>query len=68
MAAHCFGVTSMGAIYGLMMTASNLSGALGPIAAGYLFDLTDSYTTVFLAIFALLFIAVYCTSLIKDTR
>ncbi|MAG31081.1 MAG: hypothetical protein CL908_09355 [Deltaproteobacteria bacterium] len=51
--AERFGTRSMARIYGTLMLALLPGGVLGPIFAGYLFDVRGSYTLVF-QIFALL--------------
>lgn len=63
--AQCFGVASIGVIYGLVQTVGNLAGALGPIVAGYIFDLTGNYTPVFLGAAGGLFVAIICISRLK---
>ncbi len=45
--AEFFGTASHGAIFGMMIFASTIGGAIGPLAAGYVFDLTGSYRVVF---------------------
>ncbi len=63
--AQGFGLSSMGVIYGFVLTFSNLGGALGPVAGGYAFDLTGSYTIVFLLAALILSAGVFCTSRLK---
>lgn len=46
--ADLFGVGSLGAIYGIVRASTNLGGALGSYAGGYIFDLTHSYSYAFL--------------------
>ena len=45
--AEFFGTASHGAIFGMMIFVSATGGAIGPLAAGYVFDLTGSYRLVF---------------------
>ena len=45
--AEFFGTASHGAIFGMMIFVSTIGGAIGPLAAGYVFDLTGSYRLVF---------------------
>ncbi|MBI2918182.1 MAG: MFS transporter [Chloroflexi bacterium] len=47
--ADLFGVASLGAIYGIVRASTNLGGALGSYAGGYIFDLTHSYSYAFLS-------------------
>lgn len=64
--AQCFGLASMGVIFGMTAGLSNILGALGPIAAGYIFDLTGSYVIAFLLVGLGLFTGAFClTRLIK---
>jgi len=48
--AEFFGTASHGAIFGMMIFASTIGGAIGPLLAGYVFDLTGSYRVVFWAL------------------
>jgi MFS family permease len=45
--AEFFGTASHGAIFGMMIFVSATGGAIGPLAAGYVFDLSGSYRLVF---------------------
>ncbi|MDO8567748.1 MAG: MFS transporter [Dehalococcoidales bacterium] len=64
--AQCFGLASMGTIFGMTAGLGNILGALGPIAAGYVFDLTASYVIAFLVVGLGLFTGAFClTRLIK---
>jgi len=47
--ADFFGTASHGAIFGVMIFVSTIGGAIGPLLAGYAFDLTGSYHVAFLA-------------------
>jgi OFA family oxalate/formate antiporter-like MFS transporter len=62
---QCFGVASMSVIYALIAGAVNIVSALGPVAAGYIFDVTDSYTIAFLGAGVVLFMGVFSISKIK---
>ncbi len=48
--ADFFGTVAHGAIFGVMIFVSTIGGAIGPLLAGYAFDLTGSYRFVFLAL------------------
>jgi MFS family permease len=48
--AEFFGTASHGAIFGMMIFVSTIGGAIGPLLAGYVFDLTGSYRLVFLGL------------------
>jgi MFS family permease len=62
---QCFGVASMGVIYGLIATVANLISSLAPFVTGYVFDVTHSYTTAFLGTGVLLFLGAFSISRIK---
>jgi MFS family permease len=42
-----FGLVAVGAILGATQTGTNTGGASGPLLAGYIFDVTQSYSLVF---------------------
>ena len=46
--ADLFGLKSHGSIFGIVVLGFTIGAALGPIVAGYLFDVTGSYDTAFL--------------------
>jgi len=46
--AWLFGIRSHGLIYGVCTNGFTLGGAIGPIIAGYIFDVTGSYQLAFL--------------------
>ena len=46
-AASYFGVRALGTIFGLIVFFGTLSGAIGPIVAGWIFDVTGSYFYAF---------------------
>lgn len=48
--AEFFGTAAHGAIFGVMIFVSSLGGAIGPLLAGYFFDLTGSYRMVLLGL------------------
>jgi MFS family permease len=51
--AEWFGVDHHGTLFGLLVFFGATGGAMGPVAAGALFDLTGSYRAAFLMIIAL---------------
>ncbi len=57
--AHCFGPASVATIVGAMTAFSSLFSALGPVFAGFMYDLLGSYTSAFLV-----FIGLDCLSLV----
>ena len=65
MISDIFGTRSLGAILGLISTAFAAGGIVGPILAGYIFDLSHSYHIAFLAGGLLLAVGVICAFFIK---
>ena len=51
--AEYFGLKAHGAIFGIVVFFGTIGGASGPILAGRIFDLTDSYTLAFASLAAL---------------
>ena len=51
--AEYFGLQAHGAIFGFVLFFGTIGGAAGPILAGRIFDLTDSYAPAFTALAAL---------------
>ncbi len=51
--AEYFGLRAHGAIFGLVLFSGTIGGAAGPIFAGRIFDLTESYALAFAALAAL---------------
>ena len=47
--AELFGLRSLGAIVGVVMFSFTLGGAIGPVVAGHIFDITLSYSGAFWA-------------------
>jgi len=47
LAGSFFGTKSIGSIYGTVNTAYTVGAAIGPLLAGYIFDITGSYSTAF---------------------
>jgi MFS family permease len=66
--AHCFGTTSVATIVGAMTAFSSLFSALGPIFAGFMYDLLDSYTVAFLVFIAVDCLAMVLVLLIRPPR
>jgi MFS family permease len=53
--AEHFGIRSHGVLFGIVAFAGTVGGAMGPILAGHLFDITGSYKGAFWTCAALLF-------------
>ncbi|MFC1953176.1 MFS transporter [Chloroflexota bacterium] len=45
--AEYFGLLSHGSLFGIVFLSSMLGGALGPVVAGHIFDITESYSLAF---------------------
>jgi MFS family permease len=45
--AEHFGIRSHGVLFGIVLFAGTFGGAIGPILAGHLFDITGSYSSAF---------------------
>jgi MFS family permease len=57
--AQLFGLRSQGVILGIIIFASTIGGGIGPVVAGRIFDITDSYQ-----IALMICVAVACVGLI----
>jgi len=67
--AEYFGVKSHGVLFGIAVFSGTIGGALGPILAGHIFDVTKSYSLAFWIITALAAIGLgLILSLGKQTR
>ena len=67
MIAQLFGLRSHGAIYGSIMLGWFSGSAIGPVLAGHLFDIVNSYQPAWLICGALAVVAVFVTWLLKPT-
>jgi MFS family permease len=45
--AEFFGISAHGALFGIVAFGGTAGGAMGPFLAGYIFDITGSYSPVF---------------------
>ena len=66
--ASIFGVKYMGAVYGGLSVADGIGFAIGPVLAGYLFDLASSYNDAFMITAVGVFIAVALTFILRNNR
>jgi len=66
MVAELFGTRSQGAIFGTVALSGTIGGAIGPLLAGWLFDINGSYQLAFLLCTALSIIALVLASLLKQ--
>jgi len=53
MVAEFFGTRSHGVIFGIVVCSGAIGGAIGPLLAGHIFDITQSYQIAFLIFLAL---------------
>ncbi len=60
-----FGTRTHGLLFGIVIFASTIGGAIGPFMAGYIFDVTNSYKVVFLILAVLGIIALFLTASLK---
>ena len=65
--AELFGIASHGAIFGLVYFVSTIGGTIGPILAGYIFDITGSYQIVFSTCLIFSIIAVILSACLTPT-
>lgn len=63
--AELFGVRSLGAIVGVVMFSFTLGGAIGPLLAGSIFDISGSYKPAFLASVAVSAAGIILSSVLK---
>jgi MFS family permease len=63
--ARLFGMSSHGVILGVVLFSGNLGGSIGPVVAGYIFDVTRSYQLVFWLMTALCATALLLTPFLK---
>lgn len=66
--ARLFGLTSLGLIFGVVITGFTLGAAIGPLISGYIFDVSGNYQTAFLICIALLVIGIFLNVILKPTR
>ena len=59
---ECFGIASMGAIFGALGIAAMVGGAIGPVFAGWTYDTLGSYQLAFFVFVGALLIAVAAIS------
>jgi len=65
MVAELFGTRAHGSLFGIVNFAGTLGGALGPLVAGRMFDLTRSYQSTFLLLIVLAAAGLVVTALLK---
>lgn len=63
-----FGLSSVGAIFGLVLTGNFIGGSLGGFLTGHIFDVTGSYSPAFLLAAVLLLVGVALILTLKGPR
>jgi len=66
--AEYFGVRSHGVLFGVVVFAGTIGGAIGPILAGYIFDVTGSYNLAFWACITTAAIGLVLILSLKQTK
>jgi MFS family permease len=66
--AGLFGTRSHGLIFGIVIFSSTIGGAIGPILAGHIFDVTTSYQIVFYILAALSIIGLILAASLKPVH
>ena len=65
MAGEFFGLRSLGLIIGVMVFAVTIGGAVGPLLAGYIYDVSGSYRTAFIGGAIIIMIGFFATLFMK---
>jgi MFS family permease len=65
--AALFGTRSHGVLFGIVIFSGTLGGFMGPIFAGYVFDITNSYQMVFLTLTILSIIGLLSTIALRPS-
>lgn len=63
--AELFGTRSHGVIFGIVIFSGTVGGAIGPVLAGHVFDVTQSYRAVFLIMTAFSIIGLISTASLR---
>jgi MFS family permease len=66
--ARLFGLKNHGLIYAVVVLGFTAGGAVGPFVTGYIYDVTDSYYSAFLACIAFMVAGLVLTVLLRPTR
>ena len=65
MVAELFGLRAHGVILGMTIFCGMVGGAVGPLVAGMIFDVTGSYQLAFLILAGIIVITLILTSLLR---
>ncbi len=63
--AELFGIRSHGVFFGIVAFSGTVGGAIGPVLAGFVFDVTRSYHLIFLVLIGLASVSLLLTFLLK---
>ncbi len=63
--AELFGISSHGAIYGIVLFSAMAGGAAGPVFAGHIFDISGNYQIAFLACNVISLVGLVLTATLK---
>ncbi len=66
--AEFFGTGSHGVIFGIVLFSGTIGGAIGPLLAGSLFDMTGSYEVVFLILTGFCLLGLLLTSALRPIK
>jgi MFS family permease len=66
--ARLFGLKNHGLIYAVVVLGFTAGGAVGPLVTGYIYDVTHSYYSAFLACIAFMVAGLILTVFLKPTR
>ncbi len=66
--AEFFGTGSHGLIFGVVLFSGTLGGSLGPLLAGYIFDLTGTYRAAFFMLTAMAAVGLLLVALMRPDR
>jgi MFS family permease len=67
-AAELFGLVSLGMLTGIFSLSFNIGGAIGPVLAGFVFDINDSYTWAFIGCLISIIVALGICLLLKPPK
>ncbi len=65
--AELFGTSSHGLLFGLVLFSGTLGGSAGPLLAGFLFDQTGTYQTVFIVLALMAILGLFLVTLLRPT-
>ena len=66
--AEVFGTGSHGVLFGIVLFSGSIGAAIGPILAGYVFDVTGSYRIIFLVLSGATALGILLVTLLRPTQ